>query len=66
MVYIWLMWDKMPCMLWCLRVAIKKVENNDEEEVVKKMSLPVSAKRQCVISDNNTHVQMSAPHTKYK
>lgn len=46
---------------------MKKVEEEEQQQkVVKKMlSLPVRAKRQCVIRYNTSHAKISAPHSKY-
>lgn len=47
-----------------MQCTIYKLMLVDAVEVVvtKMLSLPVSAKWQCVIWDNTTHVEVSAPH----
>lgn len=47
----------------CLQFAVIRVAG-EEEKVVVTLLLLVSAKWQCTISDNATHVEISVPHNK--
>lgn len=64
LVFIWFLCHKLLTLLSVCISAFKKVVEKEKKELLKKMSLSVSAKRQFAIGDNTTHVGSSAPYNR--